>query len=271
MAYAALFDESGDEGFDFREPHAKGSSEWFILAAALQIGYNTTDDIREQYAEFKQRYRRQDNWTFHFVKASHHERLGFIHHMRSAPYKLFSVAIHKPSLRKPENFRKPYFMYFYAAKLLLERVTAYVRDASPQVDWGRNVASMAFSSRRGLLKENIVEYLELLQLRSDRDDYFSRLSNHNIHWPSLSLEKIDCVDNGEMIGLQMADLFASSVAQALEYSPHSLTECRYLRSLKPMIYNRDGNYIGYGLKLFPDPSTAMLAEDRFSWRQHFVD
>jgi hypothetical protein len=268
MTFVAYFDECGDEGFAFREPHRTGSSEWFVLGAALHA-VTARRDIIHHHTAFRERHRKDANWHFHFTKASHDERVGFIEHMRGAPYICMSVAVHKPSLTHTEAFQRPYYLYFYTARLLLERISWYCRDHRPPGDTGDGCAWLVFSSRRGLRKPDIEEYLGQLQRRSSPTTALRILFSNSIHWPVLATDCIQVVPNKTYVGLQMADAVASSVGRAFERSAYGNTEPRYIETLKPQLYRSWGTYFSYGVKIFPKMSDALRAEDRFNWIANF--
>lgn len=241
-----FFDECGDEGL-----RAK-SSEWFILSAAIQPGAHA-DLIRAAYSDYRTSHRKHDNWHFHFVNASHQERLTFISHMLPLPYLFMSVAIHKPSIERTDNFSLPYYMYFYAARLVIERASWYARDR------GARIAGLHFSSRRGLTEDATRRYLKRL-----RDNHERGLVN-SIHWPALHRHFVKVLPNKELIGLQMADLMASSFGQAVALENWPVTEPRYLLALKERIYRNNGTRLRYGLKFFPRLTQELRDQERFAW------
>lgn len=245
----AFFDEYGEEGFSDK------ASEWFVLSAALQAA-EELENVRECYATFKQRCDRDDNWHFHFFKCEHRVRLAFIDAMRPAGYVFMSVAIHKASLKTTANFKRPYFLYFYAAKLLLERISWLCRAQD------RFLQAAFFSTRRGLKRDDVNDYMDLLRRKA------AGLENA-IHWPALRVTQILVEPNKARIGLQLADLKASSVGQALSLHPHGVTEPRYLLELKSHVYSRKNSRLSYGLKFFPKLSEEMRREQRFNWLEEF--
>lgn len=268
MTFLAYFDECGDEGFQFREPHRKGSSEWFILGAVLHQRSDRAAIIRHHEA-FRQRYRKDTNWHFHFAKAHHDERIGYVEHMCEMPHVCMSVAVHKPSLKNTEAFQWPYYLYFYTARLLLERVSWYVRDHGPKNDTEDGRAWLVFSSRRGLRKADVEEYLTRLQRWSSLTSRLRLLNQNSIHWPAIATEHVQVVENKTYTGLQMADAVASAVGRAFERSAFGHTEPRYVETLKPRLYKSRGSYFSYGIKIFPRLTDELSSEDRFSWAQKF--
>lgn len=244
----AFLDECGEEGFSDR------ASEWFILSAALQDAERYTPVVM-RHEEFRENHGYNDDWGFHFVKLSHRKRIAFIRHMADEPYTFMSVAIHKPSIGLTDSFKKPYYLYFYAAKLLLERVSWHCREKKRRLD------HIYFSSRRGLREDHAKAYLRRLK----RDEW--GLSN-SIHWPSFNDVGISVQPNKTKIGLQMADAMASSVGQALE-PEFGVTESRYILEMKDQVFQRRGTRMSYGLKVFPRITAAMREEERFDWLEEF--
>lgn len=239
-------DESGEEGFK------PTSSEWFVLGGAFHKDpYGSV--VKKHYQAYKEQHHRgQDNWYFHFQTASHNERRGFIKHMGELDYVLASVAIHKPSLRNPENLRKKYYLYFYATRMLLEAVTKWMLHHEPKT------LKIIFSSRKGLSVDNFADYLT--KVRSSpfvKHDY--------VKWKYVDPYNFESRSNRELIGLQMADCFASSLAQAVEFNDHAMTECRYIRELSHRFMRLNQNWVGYGVKMWPFPSSPLYRESRFDW------
>jgi hypothetical protein len=141
-------DECGEEGF------SASSSQWLIVGGVLQRDNVVLSQTKEAYDAFKAKYR-QENWHFHFQKASHSTRLGFIHTMRDTGMRAIAVAIYKPAIRQPDNFRKKYYLYFYALRFLLEKATIWCREYG-----AIDEMHVYLSTRRGLAIENLNQYLE---------------------------------------------------------------------------------------------------------------
>lgn len=246
-----LLDESGDEGFNLEAQNP--SSEWFILGGVIQPA-GTTDLIRDRYAEFRKTYRRQETWSFHFQRASHDERLCFIRHMSSLPYTALSVMVHKPSIQKRENLSKKYYLYFYAAKLLLENATIWTKKNS------HRKLQIIFSSRGGLTAEQFKEYLGRIPHRNNNaPDYMA--------WEHLNLDGITCEENKNLIGLQMADYVASAAAKSVEIGPWGIFEDKYVRELRPMLmrYGNNPSARGFGVKIWPGLNGEISLAERLKW------
>lgn len=244
-----LLDESGDEGFNLEAQNP--SSEWFVLGGVIQPA-GATRLIRDHYTQFRKTYRRQDNWSFHFQRASHDERLCFVRHMSSLPYVAVCVMIHKPSIQKRDNLSKKYYLYFYAAKLLLENATLWAKKNTH----GR--LDIIFSSRGGLTAEEFQSYLRRIPYRTNNSpDYMA--------WDHLNIDGVTCEDNKTLIGLQMADYVASAAAKSVEVGPWGVVEDKYMRELKPILMKYGPTVKGFGVKLWPGIADDLRSSDKLKW------
>jgi hypothetical protein len=87
-----------------------------------------------------------------------------------------------------------------------------------------------------------------------------------IDWRVIRADQIAAYSSGRRMGLQIADAVASSFFYAVNPSRLGFTEDRYARMLKPVVYNREGRYLGYGIKLFPKEVGDQVGKDnRFNW------
>jgi hypothetical protein len=235
-------DEAGEEGF------SNSSSEWFVLAGVIH-----TDDAlsacRDTYDAFKRRHM-PDNWHFHFQARKHDERLGFISAMRAAPYQPFAVIVRKPSILQPENFRRKYYLYFYALRFLLERATYWASEHA------KEPMAVKLSSRGGLEKENLQEYFFKI-----RNSPF--VKDDRVVWSYLIEDQIETLENKTLRGLQLADCVASSIYKALEPSQYGTFEPRYIRELRPM-FERHPYSLRSSVKVWP--SLGLVSQEtRLDW------
>jgi hypothetical protein len=117
-SFVVYIDESGDEGFKF----AAGSTEWFILSAVVIEKANDLKVVK-LIDTVRALLERKDKEPLHFRKMKHEHRVPLIHAIAQANLKLITVMVHKPSIVNIENFEQKYRLYFYATRLLLERVS----------------------------------------------------------------------------------------------------------------------------------------------------
>lgn len=247
--FAVYIDESGDEGFSF----GTGSTNWFILSAV--ITQKTTDvETVKLIDRIREVVGISEGNPLHFRNLSHERRLPLIYEIANANLRAVTVFFYKPFLREPEKFRERYRLYFYATRFLLERISWYCRDHRPQNDAGDGSAEISFSNRSGMSYDEIRGYLSYLKAST-------RELRVRIHWPAINLKKIRAFSPGKLMGLQIADAVAGGFGKAVEPSRYGYTEDRFARLLKPIVFQRKGVYLGYGLKFYPREAEEILRRD----------
>jgi hypothetical protein len=254
-SFVAYIDESGDEGFKF----SKGSSEWFVLSAAITrkrfdlATVKLVDDVRTLLKCHPEK-------VLHFRDLKHEHRIAYVDTIAKAPLRAASVLVHKPSLLEPEVFQEKHRFYRYVVRYLLERVSWFCRDNhDPARFGGDGSADIVFSNRSSMSYEMIREYLQWLKLNSER---FSC----TIDWSAIKVDQIAPRVPSQRMGLLIADAIASSAYFGVNPSQVGFTEPRYITDLKPIIYRRAGRYIGYGLKSWPKEVQHLIdASPNLKW------
>ncbi len=87
-------------------------------------------------------------------------------------------------------------------------------------------------------------------------DYLRRLKadatgDVRIHWPVIDIDAVKAADHSTSASLQVADAIASAFAAGFEPDKYGNCEPRYAETLKPVTYNRNRNYLSYGVKIVP--------------------
>lgn len=130
---------------------------------------------------------------------------------------------------------KPDPLYLWACRLLLERISWYIRDH------GGGTSIVTFSHLKRFKTHKLHEYRQAL-LNTDT----------KIHWPSFAGHPFRFDQPNNLDLLQVADTSASALWVAIEPDQYGVTEDRYLVELSPKIYRRpSGSVTSYGLKCFP--------------------
>lgn len=254
FSYILYVDESGDEGFKF----SSGSSEWFILSGVLTRYINDLEVVK-LIDDVKAELNKPPKMPLHFRKLKHEQRLPLIDKIAKARLRTVSILIHKPSLREPEKFRERYRLYFYSVRYLLERVSWLCRDTKLNDDRGDGSVSIIFSNRSGMSYEELCEYLDLLK-------YKSQVSDVQIDWDAINTEQITSYSPGKRMGLQIADAIASSFGNAVNKSQYGFIEDRYVNMLRPVVYKRKNQYLGYGIKFWPIKVDEVLSiNNKLTW------
>lgn len=142
-------------------------------------------------------------------------------------------------------------MYFYATRLLLERVSWFCRDKASEMKLPNCEARLTFEHRRRLSYASLKEYLELLRTHSEEDEFLKILLHDvRIHWSAINISNLRAVQKPQFAGVQLADAVASGLRSALELR-YQVTEHRFAKLQKPVIYAYGTRVQSYGLKFFP--------------------
>jgi len=250
--FTVFIDESGDEGFKFRDPPEKGSSDWFVVSAVVTFS-NQQGDLINTGEKIRERLGRPKKWNIHFKDMNHSQRVYAITEMVKAQIRVCTVAIDKRQVRDIETFTaEPFRLYFYALRLLLERVSWICRDTARKNSCPKCLSKIIFEHRKKLSHQDLVDYFMHLRNIDSRDSWIARnQADIRIHWPAIDDNHLVSAQKHQFTGLQLADLAASGVRSGLEIDRYGLTEHRYGKLLAPTTYSRSGNFLSYGMKFFP--------------------
>lgn len=235
MILRAFVDESGDRGI------APASSAHFVTAAVLvedsQIspGRAALDQLRIDLG-------RRPGHVLHFRNLTHPQKVKATQDLAGFPIEVISCSIVcKRNLGQPTPagnmayISRPDPMYLWALRLLLERISWYARDN------GAAEVIVTFAHVRRFKVQKLHAYRQALQL-----------SQTQIWWPAFNAHPFRVSDHGVSELLQLADISASALFNAIEPDAYGNVEDRYLRNLSPKLYRRGtGAITSYGLKVFP--------------------
>lgn len=239
-AFHAYIDESGDEGFSFREPPQQGSSEWFVLSACVVRAKNLAAIARQFAPTFKAI--ETAGRVAHFRKLPDAEKLLLAESIGAKSIKTVSVCVNKRQLQEKytdHTLDRRRRLYFYASRLLLERITWIARDYKDPLASDHR-CKLVFSRNKHFSYERLCRYLDDLQENQTR-----------IEWDYIDLRATTALNHDDSIWLRVADTIASATASALE-----LGKCDdYVLAMRKVMYRyRERQCRNYGLKFFPhDP------------------
>ncbi|HUY33919.1 MAG TPA: DUF3800 domain-containing protein [Pirellulales bacterium] len=256
-SFVVYVDESGDEGFVF--PHdGQGSSKWFVLAAVVTrkpIDLETVKLVDTVRADLGYNPKK----PLHFREMKHEHRLPYVQRIADARLRCVCVLIHKPAIQDREKFRERFRLYFYATRLLLERVSWLCRDRRVKNDPGDGSAEIIFSNRGGTSYAEMRRYFDRLRQRSAMDDV-------RIDWSVIDTRRVIAAQHDQNMGLQVADAVATSFFFGVEPTKQGFTEPRYATMLQAVVYRHKGSARGHGVKLWPRDVIAKLAtEPTLEW------
>lgn len=253
-SWVVYIDESGDEGFMFD----KGSPSWFVLSAVVTQKVKDVETVKLVDHVREQILNRKDHQPLHFRKLKHEHRIPFLHTLSQADLKSIVVLIYKPSIQNIEVFQQKNRMYFYAARLLLERISWYCRDYTTPKIPGDGSAEIIFSNRGGMKYEEFRQYME----RIKHQTYFGEVQ---VDWNVVKTDQITAY-SAKRMGLQLADAVASSFFCGVQLNQYGFTEDRYVRMLQPVMYKHLGRFSGYGLKFWPRETEELFkTQSHLTW------
>lgn len=250
-SFVLYVDESGDEGFRF----SAGSSDWFVLGGIVTRKHSDLETVK-LVDEVRALLKRPVKKPLHFRDLRHEHRLPFVAAIAKARLRVAAVVIHKPSLQEPEKFQERYRLYFYAVRLLLERVSWLARDTHRPGE-GDGSVEVVFSSRSSMKYGELCAYLDHLR---------TNVADVRIHWPAIKTDQVVAFTAGKRMGLQIADAVASSIYYGVQPSQYGMVESRYAELLDTVYYRHKGRALGYGIKFWPpEGQTITLQRPEWNW------
>jgi hypothetical protein len=226
-------DESGDRG------RAPGSSNHFIVSAVIVLDANDAA-VRAELSAAKQSIGLNPANVLHFRKLSHGRQVRLCREVANFSIAaITNVIVCKRHIGPFQGGGMPYItqpdpLYLWACRLLLERVSWYIRDNGG----GTSIVTIAHLTR-----------FKSQKLHDYRQALFH--SNTEIHWASFDGHPFRFNYPSKVEILQIADTTASAIGKAVEPS-FGIVEDRYLTELAPKLYRYGSSWItSYGLKVFP--------------------
>jgi hypothetical protein len=240
-------DESGDRGM---KPN---SSDHFVVSAIL---VRDSDDaqVRTELAALSQALGRHAGQVLHFRNLTHSQKIKATQDLAASSVQaITNVVVCKRHLQgvgpagNATLITRADPMLLWAMRLLLERVSWYIRDH------GGSTSIVTFAHIKNFKTQKLHDYRAAL-LNSPT----------NIHWPSFDGHKFRFGGMASVELLQLADSTASALGGAVNPDQYGNVEDRYLRNLSGKLYRYGNSPItSYGLKVFPtsqaDPGGSLHA------------
>jgi Protein of unknown function (DUF3800) len=273
--YVAYIDEAGDPGLKRVKPlDNPGSSEWLVLSAVV-IGAPNEKNVVPwvQNILHKVKSQRQD---LHFTDLRPWNKHIVCTEIASLPVRLFVVCSNKKNMRGYKNpfaekFDSPNWFYAWLSRLLLERVTYFVREKSLEQHGEIRRLRLEFSSRGGLTYAGLNTYFEWLKMKSRGGDMWLPLGD--LVWETMHRDLIHIYRTRERAGLQLADTVASAFFKACDYCDTGVCDPSYAKLLGDRITRVpdgwNGEISGYSVKLMPNFRKAKLRDDQAAIFRHY--
>lgn len=214
--YIIYIDEAGDPGIRSVSPLVPGgASEWFTMGAMV-IDQTRDAETVDWVREIKGAVGQTQKPFFHYkdVRPGDRRRRA-CEILAEKPCRLFAIASHKVNMSGHENIRAEkrngqFAFYNWVLRVLLERVTHWVREKSLHEHNEVLPARLVLSATGGLRYTQMQAYHELLRLQGKR----AYLNARTIAWDVLHNDYYEPVPAKTNAGVQLADIVASAFFQA---------------------------------------------------------
>lgn len=247
MFFNCYIDESGDEGIE------TGGSRWFILCALI-VAEEADLQTSAMVSRVKKKFGHDDKFILQWRKIKKHgQKLYICQEYQTEQWTFTCVATDKthPFIKKAPSRNVKYALYFYSARLLLERLSWYARDN------GNRKALPIFEYRSNISYDGMRDYF--LRLRG----WMPQLP---ISWKNLEYRNFKIVPKKQSRLLQASDNICGAVYDGLEYDGYGNVEPRYVLSYADRFYRRKNNLFSYGLKfLHANVRTLADLQKEYNW------
>ena len=251
--YVAYIDESGDPGLKTVRPlDPTGSSEWITIAAVVTSAEHE-QDVGIWAAELKNELRSKQLRDIHFQKLSPHRKLIACRNVASRPVRCFVVSSNKQNMKGwsnpfAEKIPSDNWFYCWLTRLLLERVTHWVRRRSV-IDYGTSQKlKLVYSERGGLSYTQISAYYQWLRMKGQNQV----LPLGNIAYECIDIRLLEVFNHVDHDGLKLPDIVASAFYKASDIHNTGACDPAFALALEPRMARSPNRLIaGYGLKLMP--------------------
>lgn len=254
--YVAYIDESGDPGIKTVRPiDPNGSSEWLMVSAVV-VAAKREPEISGWISEMMAAMNSRQMRDIHFAKLSPERKLIACQRVASLPVRCFVVASNKQNMRGHRNLRaekisSDNWFYCWLTRLLLERVTHWVKEHS-LAEYGEiRRVKLVFSERGGLSYSQMNAYYHWLKAKGD-NQYLRR---GNIAYDTIHMQLMEVINHTAHDGLKLPDIVASAFFKAADIHHTRGCDPRFAMALEARMARwpdkRSGLAAGYGVKLMP--------------------
>lgn len=216
-------DESGDLGYGT-------GTRWFVLSAVI-VDKDKEKEVRQTMNMIKTRLNVRD---IHFRKITDFYRRSYLVNELNNGEFTYTNVIADTNKLDSSKISSPVIAYNYMCRILLERVSWFLRDTN-------RIADVVLSSRGTSRDGELIQYIkEKLIPYSDNkivSDVFGSVTAKTANSWDL---------------LQLADVCATTTFLAYEINKWEFCTPCYFEVLKNHIYKYKGNIMSYGIKYFTD-------------------
>lgn len=261
--YVAYIDEAGDPGLARVKPKDNpGSSEWFILSAVV-IGTPNEKNVASWRNDILRGITSQRK-DLHFTDLRPWNKRIVCTEIAKLPVRCFVVCSNKKNMRGyrnpfAEKYPSPNWFYAWLSRLLLERVTYFVREKSLEQHREIKKVRLEFSERGGLTYGALNTYFEWLKMKSTGGSMYLPLGD--LVWETMHHDLLHIFPHKKRAGLQLTDAVASAFFKACDCYDTGGCDPEFAKLLDPRmcrVPDGDGKISGYSVKLMPQFKKAEL-------------
>lgn len=267
--YIAYIDEAGDDGLQAVKPLSKpGSSEWLILAAVV-ARKSFEAEVDSWSTALTSKFKNHQRIGVHFADLNPSKRLVACQSLLDLPVKIFVVASNKKNMEGYENpiaaqIPSQNWFYCWMTRVLLERVTHFVRHWSLKEFNEPKKLRIEYSARGGLSYSQMGAYYEWMRTKHRQVLPFGK-----VYFDVLSLDLLKVYPHTQRTGLQMSDIAAGAFFKACDYLDTGACDPQFAQALKVRMASVNGLVSGYGLKLLPSLKGAKLKKEQEKVFRHY--
>lgn len=253
--YVAYIDESGDPGVKTVKPlDNPGSSEWMIVAGVVVAAHREAD-VTPWAHELKTALNSSQLRDIHFQKLNPQRKLIACDHVASKPLRCFVVASNKQNMRGWQNplaasIRSDNWFYCWMTRLLLERITHWVKSRSECEYGSAQRVKLVYSERGGLSYGQLNAYYQWLRMKGNNQV----LPLGNLEYETINMRLMEVHNHVDHDGLKLPDIVASAFFKAADVYDTHACDPQFAKALRPRIARSPGKprlISGYGVKLMP--------------------
>lgn len=251
-------DESGDT-----IPLSQGGKKFLVLTGSI-IDETNFLPIEKKLRAIKQKYYNDPDIEFksNFIRNANpdipdgksplklHDRQKYneletdlTDFLKSIEVTNISIVIDKAEFWKKYPSQNPYDTAYV---FLLERFNLYLQEVGC-------LGMVIIDPREGRVEKAFVgDHLrDIHATLRHRAPYFTSLGKKTDH----VIERLLYSASEDTIGIQIADLYCYPVAHIYEYNKKATDYWRFIETCAPKLRNNNGNFMGYGLKIYPETKT----------------
>lgn len=278
--YILFVDEAGDDKAENLRPHApNGNSEWLCLGGyVVRAAVESELDARRD--ELLREVGGKAGGVLHFRNYKPRNRVKVCKKLSTFPARAFVVCSFKETMVGHVNTRAAkagadprQVLYNFVSRLLLERVTEFVKLDALEQRYREPVLKIVMASRKGHHFGQFKDYVQKLLNQAAAGNTFLdiRVIAHEV----LRYDQIERAPASTLSGLQLADTVVSSTFQSIERaSPHyrekPALELKKIFAKKKHHPKYPAKALNVGMTLYPTNKViGLLTDEQWAFFSEF--